>query len=131
MLLALLLILAGLAGAIAPQTAAAKEFVQIKIGGMATTANFGTYYPVDIPGLKSGWIEYITHQHTKRVLHLHDVVLEGDIEIEGADLTVVLHGKNDMRGSIEGPKDIRITDESSQNEHSLIVRGIRSENGDI
>ena len=131
MLLALLLILAGLAGAIAPQTAAAKEFVQIKIGGMATTANFGTYYPVDIPGLKSGWIEYITHQHTKRVLHLHDVVLEGDIEIEGADLTVVLYGKSSIKGSIKGPKDIRITDESSQNEHSSIVRGIRSENGDI
>ena len=118
MLLALLLILAGLAGAIAPQTAAAKEFVQIKIGGMATTANFGTYGPVDIPGLRSGWIEYFTTtQHTKRALHLHDVVLEGDIEIEGADLTVVLHGKNEMTGSITGPKDIRITDESWENEH--------------
>ena len=133
MLLALLLILAGLAGAIAPQTAAAKEFVQIKIGSMATTANFGTYYPVDISALKSGWIEYFTTtQHTKRSLHLHDVVLEGDIEIEGADLTVVLYGKSSIKGSIKGPKDIRITDGSSQNENSLIVRwGIRSENGDI
>ena len=137
MLLALLLILAGLAGAIAPQTVAAKEFVQIKIGGMATTANFGTYGPVDIPGLRSGWIECATQQHTKRSVVLHDVVLEGDIEIEGADLTVVLYGKNEMTGSIKGPKDIRITDGSSQNENSLIVRGkyetygIRSENGNI
>ena len=130
MLLALLLILAGLAGAIAPQTAAAKEFVQIKIGGMATTANFGTYYPGDISGLRSGWIEYTTIRHTKRALHLHDVVLEGDIEIEGADLTVVLHGKNDVV-HIKGTKDIRITDGSSQNENSLIVQMILSENGDI
>ena len=131
MLLALLLILAGLAGAIAPQTAAAKEFVQIKIGGMSTTANFATYGPVDIPGLRSGWIEYFTTtQHTKRSLVLHDVVLEGNIEIEGADLTVVLYGKNEV-GYIEGPKDIRITDGSSQQENSLILMGIRSENGDI
>ena len=131
MLLALLLILAGLAGAIAPQTAAAKEIVQIKIGGMATTENFGTYYPVHIPGLKSGWIEYFTHRHTKRVLHLHDVVLEGDIEIEGADLTVVLYGKNRITGSITGPKDIRITDGNSQNEHSLDMGTLKSEDGDI
>ena len=130
MLLALLLILAGLAGAIAPQQAVAKEFVQIKIGGMATTANFGTYYPVDIPGLKSGWIEYFTHQHTKRVLHLHDVVLEGDIEIEGADLTVVLYGKNDVV-HIEGTKDIRITDGNSQNKNSLDMGTLKSEDGDI
>ena len=131
MLLALLLILAGLAGAIAPQTAAAKEFVQIKIGGMATTANFATYGPVDIPGLRSGWIECITTIHTKRSVVLHDVVLEGDIEIEGADLTVVLYGKSSMTGRIKGPKDIRITDGSSQQENSLIVHGIRSEDGDI
>ena len=131
MLLALLLILAGLAGAIAPQTAAAKEFVQIKIGGMTTTANFATYGPVDIPGLRSGWIECATQIHTKRTVVLHDVVLEGSIEIEGADLTVVLYGKNKV-GRITGPKDIRITDGSSQNENSLIVQwGIRSENGDI
>ena len=130
MLLALLLILAGLAGAIAPQQAAAKEFVQIKIGGMTTTANFGTYYPVDIPGLRSGWIECITTLHTKRSVVLHDVVLEGNIEIKGADLTVVLYGKNKV-GYIEGPKDIRITDGSSQQENSLILMGIRSENGDI
>ena len=132
MLLALLLILAGLAGAIAPQTVAAKEFVQIKIGGMATTENFGTYYPVHIPGLKSGWIEYFTTTlHTKRALHLHDVVLEGDIEIEGADLTVVLYGKSSITGSITGTKDIRITDESWENEHSLRVEKIYSRNGDI
>ena len=132
MLLALLLILAGLAGAIAPQTAAAKEFVQIKIGGMATTANFGTYGPVDIPGLRSGWIEYFTTtQHTKRALHLHDVVLEGDIEIEGADLTVVLYGKSSITGNITGPKDIRITDGSSQNENSLDMGTLISEDGNI
>ena len=131
MLLALLLILAGLAGAIAPQTAAAKEIVQIKIGGMATTENFGTYYPVHIPGLKSGWIEYFTHRHTKRVLHLHDVVLEGDIEIEGADLTVVLYGKSSITGNITGPKDIRITDGSSQNENSLDMGDLISEDGNI
>ena len=131
MLLALLLILAGLAGAIAPQTAAAKEFVQIKIGGMTTTENFGTYYPVHIPGLKSGWIEYFTHRHTKRVLHLHDVVLEGDIEIEGADLTVVLYGKSSITGNITGPKDIRITDGSSQNENSLDMGTLISEDGNI
>ena len=130
MLLALLLILAGLAGAMAPQTAAAKEIVQIKIGGMATTENFGTYYPVHIPGLKSGWIEYFTHRHTKRVLHLHDVVLEGDIEIEGADLTVVLYGKNDVV-HIEGTKDIRITDGNSQKENSLDMGTLKSEDGDI
>ena len=131
MLLALLLILAGLAGAIAPQTAAAKEFVQIKIGGMATTEYFGTYGPVDIPGLRSGWIEITTQIHTKRSVILHDVVLEGDIDIEGADLTVVLYGKSRMTGHIRGPKDIRITDGSSQEENSLIVHGIQSENGDI
>ena len=132
MLLALLLILAGLAGAIAPQTAAAKEFVLIKIGGMSTTENFGTYYPVHIPGLKSGWIEYFTTtQHTKRALHLHDVVLDGDIEIEGADLTVVLYGKSRITGSITGPKDIRITDGSSQNENSLDMGILKSEDGDI
>ena len=132
MLLALLLILAGLAGAMAPQQAAAKEFVQIKIGGMTTTENFGTYYPVHIPGLKSGWIEYFTTiQHTKRALHLHDVVLEGDIEIEGADLTVVLYGKSRITGSIVGPKDIRITDGSSQNENSLDMGILKSEDGDI
>ena len=131
MLLALLLILAGLAGAIAPQTVAAKELVQIKIGGMATTANFGTYGPVDIPGLRSGWIEYFTTtQHTKRALHLHDVVLEGDIEIEGADLTVVLYGKNDVV-HIEGTKDIRITDGNSQKENSLDMGTLKSEDGDI
>ena len=130
MLLALLLILAGLAGAIAPQTAAAKEFVLIKIGSMSTTANFATYGPADISALKSGWIEITTQIHTKRSVVLHDVVLEGDIEIEGADLTVVLYGKNDV-GYIEGPKDIRITDGSSQQENSLILMGIRSENGDI
>ena len=130
MLLALLLILAGLAGAIAPQTAAAKEFVLIKIGSMSTTANFATYGPADISALKSGWIEITTQIHTKRSVVLHDVVLEGDIEIEGADLTVVLYGKNDV-GHIKGPKDIRITDGSSQNENSLIVGVIRSENGDI
>ena len=130
MLLALLLILAGLAGAIAPQTAAAKEFVRIKIGGMSTTENFGTYYPVHIPGLRSGWIEYFTHQHTKRVLHLHDVVLNGDIEIEGADLTVVLYGKNDVL-DIKGPKDIRITDGNSQNENSLDMGDLISEDGNI
>ena len=131
MLLALLLILAGLAGAIAPQTVAAKEFVQIKIGGMTTTAYFATYGPVDIPGLRSGWIECATQIHTKRSVILHDVVLEGDIEIEGADLTVVLYGKSRMTGHIKGPKDIRITDGSSQQENSLEVHGIRSENGDI
>ena len=130
MLLALLLILAGLAGAMAPQTAAAKEFVQIKIGGMTTTENFGTYYPVHIPGLRSGWIEYFTHRHTKRVLHLHDVVLNGSIEIEGADLTVVLYGKNDVI-DIKGPKDIRITDGSSQNENSLDMGDLISEDGNI
>ena len=131
MLLALLLTLAGLAGAIAPQTAAAKEIVQIKIGGMATTENFGTYYPVHIPGLKSGWIEYFTHRHTKRVLHLHDVVLEGDIEIEGADLTVVLYGKSSITGNITGTKDIRITDGNSQNKNSLDMGTLKSEDGDI
>ena len=137
MLLALLLILAGLAGAIAPQTAAAKEFVQIKIGSMATTAYFATYGPADISALKSGWIEITTQIHTKRSVILHDVVLEGDIEIEGADLTVVLYGKSSITGSITGPKDIRITDGSSQQENSLIVRGIYrmygifSQNGDI
>ncbi|MFC2521210.1 MAG: BACON domain-containing protein, partial [Tannerella sp.] len=131
MLLALLLILAGLAGAMAPQQAAAKEFVQIKIGGMTTTENFGTYYPVHIPGLRSGWIEYFTTtQHTKRALHLHDVVLDGDIEIEGADLTVVLYGKNKV-DHIEGPKDIRITDGNSQNENSLDMGILKSEDGDI
>ena len=131
MLLALLLILAGLAGAIAPQTAAAKEFVQIKIGSMSTTANFGTYHPGDISALKSGWIEYFTTtQHTKRALHLHDVVLEGDIEIEGADLTVVLYGKNDVV-HIKGTKDIRITDGNSQKENSLDMGTLKSEDGDI
>ena len=131
MLLALLLILAGLAGAIAPQTAAAKEFVLIKIGSMSTTADFATYYPADISALKSGWIECRIQEHTKRTVVLHDVVLEGDIEIEGADLTVVVYGKNDMTGSIKGPKDIRITDGNSQQENSLIVYEILSENGDI
>ena len=131
MLLALLLILAGLAGAIAPQTAAAKEFVLIKIGSMSTTADFATYGPADISALKSGWIECATQIHTKRTVVLHDVVLEGSIIIEGADLTVVLYGKSSITGYIEGPKDIRITDGSSQNENSLIVREIHSENGDI
>ena len=133
MLLVLLLVVAGLAGAIAPQTAAAKEFVQIKIGGMSTTAYFATYGPVDIPGLRSGWIECATQIHTKRSVILHDVVLEGDIEIEGADLTVVLYGKNKMTGRIKGAKDITITDGngSSQQENSLIVNGILSEDGDI
>ena len=130
MLLALLLILAGLAGAIAPQTAAAKEFVQIKIGSMATTAYFGTYYPADISALKSGWIEITTQIHTKRSVVLHDVVLNGDIEIEGADLTVVLYGKNEV-GSITGTKDIRITDGNSQKENSLDMGTLKSEDGDI
>ena len=131
MLLALLLILAGLAGAIAPQTAAAKEFVQIKIGSMSTTADFATYYPADISALKSGWIECATQEHTKRTVVLHDVVLEGDIEIEGADLTVVLYGKSSITGNITGPKDIRITDGNSQNEHSLDMGTLKSEDGDI
>ena len=130
MLLALLLILAGLAGAIAPQTAAAKEFVLIKIGSMSTTADFATYGPADISALKSGWIECRTQIHTKRTVVLHDVVLEGDIEIEGADLTVVLYGKNDVV-HIEGTKDIRITDGNSQNKNSLDMGTLISEDGNI
>ena len=95
MLLALLLILAGLAGAIAPQTAAAYEIYNIRIGGKWITSDNYTDISASggFPAVQSGTVTYDPASNT---LTLNNAT----IEASGAGIyirrqtTLVLQGSN-------------------------------------
>ena len=97
MLLALLLILAGLAGAIAPQTAAAKDY-GIQIGGKEVTS--GNYTDISASGgfkaVQSGTVTYDPASYT---LTLNNATIEGDIYSMNVSksYTIVLQGDNTIK----------------------------------
>ena len=97
MLLALLLILAGLAGAIAPQTAAA-EYYGIRIDGKEITSK--NYTNISASGgfsaVKSGTVTFDPDSYT---LTLNNATIEGAIYsmLESTSFTIVLHGKNTIK----------------------------------
>ena len=95
MLLALLLILAGLAGAIAPQTAAAKENYYIRIGGVDVTSDNYTNISASggFPAVKSGTV---TFDPASNMLTLNNATIEASgvgIYIR-RQTTLVLQGSN-------------------------------------
>ena len=119
MLLALLLILAGLAGAIAPQTAAAKEDYQIRIGGKWITPDNYTNISASggFPAVKSGTVTYDPDSYT---LTLNNATIEGDIYSmrESTSFTIVLHGENTIKDDqqpIVFASSLRITGGGSLN----------------
>ena len=113
MLLALLLILAGLAGAIAPQTAAAKENYYIRVGGVEITSE--NYTDISASGgfkaVKSGTVTFDPATYT---LTLNNATIEGNIYsmLESTSFTIVLHGKNTIKDKLQSivfASSLRIT----------------------
>ena len=97
MLLALLLILAGLAGAIAPQTAAAKEYYGIKIGGVDVTSENYTDISASggFPAVQSGTVTFDPDSYT---LTLNNATINtGEVGIYiRRQTTLVLQGSNTL-----------------------------------
>ena len=112
MLLVLLLVVAGLAGAIAPQTAAAKEYYGIQIGGVDVTSE--NYTDISASGgfsaVKSGTVTYDPASNT---LTLNNATIEGAIynDLSEKDFHIVLVGNNTVRSRIrsESSRDLSIT----------------------
>ena len=103
MLLALLLILAGLAGAIAPQTAAAKENYYIRIGGVDVTSDNYTNISASggFPAVQSGTVTFDPASNT---LTLNNATIEASgvgIYIR-RQITLVLQGSNTLTTSGTG-----------------------------
>ena len=98
MLLALLLILAGLAGAIAPQTAAAYENYNIWIGGKWITSENYTDISASggFPAVQSGTVTFDPATYT---LTLNNATIEGDIYStdKSKSYTIVLQGDNTIK----------------------------------
>ena len=98
MLLALLLILAGLAGAIAPQTAAAYENYNIWIGGKWITSENYTDISASggFPAVQSGTVTFDPDSYT---LTLNNATIEGDIYSMDVSksYTIVLQGDNTIK----------------------------------
>ena len=103
MLLALLLILAGLAGAIAPQQAAAKTW-EFDLDYWHRVNKIGTYTPYDLE-LERGKIVYNPHTQT---FELHEVKFNGSILLKNKDVTILLVGKNIVEGHIECTHNLTI-----------------------
>ena len=113
MLLALLLILAGLAGAIAPQQAAGQEDYRIKIGDEWITPENYTNISASggFPAVQSGTVTFDPASNT---LTLNNATIEyhqGSAIECSLPLTIVLQGSNTLKGStsIKCNRDIRIT----------------------
>ena len=116
MLLALLLILAGLAGAIAPQQAAGQEDYDIRIGGVKITSDNYTNISASggFPAVKSGTVTFDPATYT---LTLNNATIEVNelsiyIEIKKAQpFHIVLVGNNTVRTNIRsvGRGDLSIT----------------------
>ena len=102
MLLALLLILAGLAGAIAPQTAAAKDY-GIQIGGKEITSD--NYTNISASGgfsdVKSGTVTYDPETETLTLNNATINTGEAGIYIQ-RQITLVLQGSNTLTTSLAG-----------------------------
>ena len=97
MLLVLLLVVAGLAGAIAPQTAAAQGY-NIRIGDVEVTSE--NYTNISASGgfsaVKSGTVTYDPASNT---LTLNNATIEGDIYSmnKSKSYTIVLQGNNTLK----------------------------------
>jgi len=98
MLLALLLILAGLAGAIAPQTAAAYENYYIRIGDVEVTSENYTDISASggFPAVQSGTVTFDPATYT---LTLNNATIEGNIYSMNVSksYTIVLQGDNTIK----------------------------------
>ena len=119
MLLVLLLVVAGLAGAIAPQTAAAKEDYQIRIGNEWITPDNYTNISASggFPAVQSGTVTYDPDSYT---LTLNNATIEGVIYSmrESTSFTIVLHGENTIKDDqlpIVFSSSLRITGGGSLN----------------
>ena len=103
MLLALLLILAGLAGAIAPQTAAAKEYYGFRIGGVEVTSENYTDISASggFPAVQSGTVTFDPATYT---LTLNNATINtGEVGIYiRRQTTLVLQGSNTLTTSRHG-----------------------------
>ena len=113
MLLALLLILAGLAGAMMPQQAAGQEDYRIKIGDEWITPENYTNISASggFPAVQSGTVTFDPASNT---LTLNNATIEyhqGSAIECSLPLTIVLQGSNTLKGStsIKCNRDIRIT----------------------
>ena len=112
MLLALLLILAGLAGAIAPQTAAAKDY-GIQIGGKEVTSD--NYTDISASGgFKAVQSGTVTYDPASYRLTLNNATIEGDIYSmhDSKSYTIVLQGDNTLKNHmtpINFSSSLRIT----------------------
>ena len=102
MLLALLLILAGLAGAIAPQTAAAEDYF-IWIGGVEVTSENYTNISASggFPDVKSGTVTYDPASNTLTLNNATINTGETGIYIR-RQTTLVLQGSNTLTTSLAG-----------------------------
>ena len=98
MLLVLLLVVAGLAGAIAPQTAAAYENYDIRIGNEWITSDNYTNISASggFPAVQSGTVTYDPATYT---LTLNNATIEGDIYSmhKSKSYTIVLQGDNTIK----------------------------------
>ena len=111
MLLVLLLVVAGLAGAMMPQQAAAKDY-KIKIGDVEVTSE--NYTDISASGgfsaVKSGTVTYDPASNT---LTLNNATIEGAIynDLSEKDFHIVLVGNNTVRSRIrsESSRDLSIT----------------------
>ena len=111
MLLFLLLVVAGLAGAMMPQQAAAKDY-KIKIGDVEVTSE--NYTDISASGgfsaVKSGTVTYDPASNT---LTLNNATIEGAIynDLSEKDFHIVLVGNNTVRSRIrsESSRDLSIT----------------------
>ena len=111
MLLVLLLVVAGLAGAMMPQQAAAKDY-KIKIGDVEVTSE--NYTDISASGgfsaVKSGTVTYDPASNT---LTLNNATIEGAIynDLSDKDFHIVLVGNNTVRSRIrsESSRDLSIT----------------------
>ena len=120
MLLALLLVVAGLAGAIAPQTAAAAyENYHIRIGDVEITSDNYTNISASggFPAVKSGTVTYDPATNT---LTLNNATIEGAIYsmLKSTSFTIVLHGENTIKDDqlpIVFSSSLRITGGGSLN----------------
>ena len=113
MLLVLLLVVAGLAGAIAPQTAAGQEDYDIRIGGVKITSDNYTNISASggFPDVKSGTVTYDPASNT---LTLNNATIEGDIYSmhDSKSYTIVLQGDNTLKNHmtpINFSSSLRIT----------------------
>jgi len=119
MLLALLLILAGLAGAMMPQQAAAYENYYIRVGDVEVTSENYTDISASggFPAVQSGTVTYDPATNT---LTLNNATIEGAIYsmLKSTSFTIVLHGENTIKDDqlpIVFSSSLRITGGGSLN----------------